>query len=71
MLHDAIYEGCNEIQERLDDQGYKVTALGNMIWNEARTAVLENIMLAALDRYFEMHEKEPETVSQVKASILV
>jgi hypothetical protein len=31
MLLDAIYEGCNEIQERLDDQGYKVLALGNMV----------------------------------------
>jgi hypothetical protein len=41
-----------------------------MVWNEARTAVLEYITLAALDRYFEMHEREPETVSQVKASIL-
>jgi hypothetical protein len=33
--------------------------------------VLENITLAALDRYLEMHEKEPETVSQVNASSLV
>jgi ATP-dependent DNA ligase len=71
MLLDAIYEGCNEIQERLDDQGNKVTALGNMVWSETRTAVLENITLAALDRYFEMHEKESETVSQVNASSLV